>query len=160
MFQERKTLIQKKAMSSIQQKILSIQNEIQRLSKDEVNKFQHYKYFTETQVLEKVKPLLNKYKLLITISDEKQELTFEKPTLISQSSMAKDYSVKYLKKVEIWDIEAEEKENKQLTYYFWAVGNSNDIAKAKGAAETYALKYFLSKFFLVPVSESLDPDQT
>jgi len=147
-------------MNNIQQKILNIQNEIQQLSKDELNKFQNYKYFTEIQVLEKLKPLLNKYKLLITISDENHDLTYEKPNLTSNAAREREYLIKYLKKVEMWDTEAKEKENQQLNYYFWAVGNSTDIAKAKGSAETYAMKYFLSKFFLIPVSDNLDPDRS
>ena len=32
------------------------------------------------------------------------------------------------------------------------------MAKAKGCAETYAIKYLLSKFFLIPVKDTTDPD--
>jgi hypothetical protein len=32
------------------------------------------------------------------------------------------------------------------------------LAKAKGSAETYAIKYFLTKFFLIPVKDEGDPD--
>jgi hypothetical protein len=52
-----------------------------------------------------------------------------------------------------------ENPTEQLTFHFWATGQNTDIAKAKGAAETYALKYFLTKFFLIPTSDNLDPDQ-
>jgi hypothetical protein len=38
------------------------------------------------------------------------------------------------------------------------MGQNTDIAKAKGSAETYAIKYFLMKFFLIPTSGNLDPD--
>jgi len=38
------------------------------------------------------------------------------------------------------------------------LGQNIDIAKAKGSAETYAIKYFLTKFFLIPVVDNLDPD--
>ncbi|CAG8856957.1 45474_t:CDS:2, partial [Gigaspora margarita] len=40
----------------------------------------------------------------------------------------------------------------------FTVGSNTDIAKAKGAAETYASKYFLSKFFLIPIKDISDPD--
>jgi ERF superfamily protein len=40
------------------------------------------------------------------------------------------------------------------------LGQNTDIAKAKGCAETYALKYFLTKFFLIPTTDELDPDVT
>ncbi|CAI2187101.1 2342_t:CDS:2 [Funneliformis geosporum] len=39
-------------------------------------------------------------------------------------------------------------------------GKNQDIAKAKGCAETYAIKYFLTKFFLIPTTDELDPDIT
>ena len=44
------------------------------------------------------------------------------------------------------------------TFKFWACGSNDDLAKAKGSAETYAVKYFLMKFFLIPTKENLDPD--
>jgi hypothetical protein len=40
-----------------------------------------------------------------------------------------------------------------------ALGSNQDIAKAKGSAETYAIKYFLTKFFLIPITDNLDPDR-
>src|SRR5436305_743113 len=39
-----------------------------------------------------------------------------------------------------------EKPEEQLTFHFLAIGSNTDPAKAKGCAETYAIKYFLSKF--------------
>src|SRR2546421_2046604 len=48
----------------------------------------------------------------------------------------------------------------QLTFHFLAIGSNTDIAKAKGCAETYAIKYFLTKFFLIPTTDELDPDIT
>ncbi|CAG8739503.1 8533_t:CDS:2, partial [Cetraspora pellucida] len=42
------------------------------------------------------------------------------------------------------------RENKFQKYFY--------AAKAKGSAETYAVKYFLQKFFLLPVDSNLDPD--
>src|SRR4051794_2243461 len=38
------------------------------------------------------------------------------------------------------------------------MAQNTDLAKAKGSAETYAIKYFLQKFFLVPTDNNLDPD--
>jgi hypothetical protein len=40
------------------------------------------------------------------------------------------------------------------------LGANSDPAKAKGCAETYAIKYFLTKFFLIPTTDELDPDVT
>jgi hypothetical protein len=38
------------------------------------------------------------------------------------------------------------------------MAQNTDLAKAKGSAETYAIKYFLQKFFLIPTDDNLDPD--
>jgi hypothetical protein len=38
------------------------------------------------------------------------------------------------------------------------MAQNTDLAKAKGSAETYAIKYFLQKFFLIPTDNNLDPD--
>ncbi|CAG8456794.1 27247_t:CDS:2 [Gigaspora margarita] len=39
-----------------------------------------------------------------------------------------------------------------------AAGSNVDLAKAKGSSETYAVKYLLAKFFLMPVKDEGDPD--
>src|SRR5438552_13199509 len=53
-----------------------------------------------------------------------------------------------------------DKPEEQLTFHFLAIGSNTDPAKAKGCAETYAIKYFLTKFFLIPTTDELDPDVT
>src|SRR5436309_15462526 len=53
-----------------------------------------------------------------------------------------------------------EKPEEQLTFHFLAIGSNSDPAKAKGCAETYAIEYFLTKFFLIPTTDELDPDVT
>ena len=57
--------------------------------------------------------------------------------------------------MEIFNAEAPEE---KVSFSFVAIGQNNDPAKAKGSAETYALKYFLSKLFLIPVKDEMDPD--
>ncbi|CAG8831517.1 30452_t:CDS:2, partial [Racocetra persica] len=99
---------------NLYQKLTLIQSEIKELIRTEENKGQKYKFFNELQVLNLLKPLLEKYQLTILVSDtEDKELIYEK---------------------------------------------NNDPAKAKGSAETYAMKYFLSKLFLMPVKDEGDPD--
>ncbi|HXN54555.1 MAG TPA: ERF family protein [Mycoplasmatales bacterium] len=127
-------------------KIYFVQKEIGSLIKNEINKFQNYQYFNEYQVLTKLRPLLDKYDLLILTSDENSSLEYQKEE--------KGYVIKYLKKIQIICSETSDK----MEVFFWAVGSNADLAKAKGSAETYAMKYFLSKFFLMPVTDSLDPD--
>lgn len=82
---------------SIYKKIFHIQNEIENLVKDETNKFQKYQYFTEYQILNKLKPLLAKYKLVLLMSDDNHTLDYSKEE--------REYLVKYLKKVRIVDTE-------------------------------------------------------
>ncbi|RHZ37220.1 ERF family protein [endosymbiont GvMRE of Glomus versiforme] len=129
-------------------KIQKIQNEVGELAKRNKNAYQNYKYFNEKQVLELLKPLLNKQKLAILLSDDNQaEFTCEKQD--------NNWFIKYLKIMLIIDTESgEEKE-----FSFWAAGINQDPAKAKGAAETYAVKYILSKFFLIPIGDENDPDK-
>jgi hypothetical protein len=134
---------------SIYKKIFYIQSEIEKLIKDETNKFQKYQYFTEYQILNKLKPLLKKYKLALLMSDEDQTLEYFKEE--------REYLIKYLKRVRIVDTESTN-DSEAIDFNFWAVGGNSDLAKAKGSAETYAMKYFLSKFFLIPVADQLDPD--
>jgi hypothetical protein len=65
--------------------------------------------------------------------------------------------IKYCKQATLTN---SEKPEQQLTFHYWAIGSNTDPAKAKGCAETYAIKYFLTKFFLIPTTDELDPDIT
>lgn len=51
-------------------KIAIIQKEVKELVKDEENKHQHYKFFEESQILKILKPLLEKYRVRMVISDD------------------------------------------------------------------------------------------
>src|SRR6185312_6105833 len=130
--------------TNIYQKLQQIQSKIKHLTKTEENKFQHYKYATEYQILKILKPLLSETKLTLTFSDE---IT---PTKYSENSISYDDEnltnlyfkkedkgliVKYLKKAVLTNAG---KPEETLTYYLWALGQNTDIAKAKGSAETYA----------------------
>jgi len=133
---------------NIYQKLQKIQSEIKELIRTEENKFQKYFFFNELQILQLLKPLLEKYKLTLLLSDDiTQPFIHEKD--------GKEHFVKYLKKLEIVDTEIPEN---KLFFNFWACGSNVDLAKAKGSSETYAIKYMLSKFFLIPVKDEADPD--
>ena len=145
-------------MPNLYQKLQQIQAKTGQISKTERNKFQNYKYFTEQQALNILKPLLNEQKLTLTFSDvceptsedhNRGELTQQKPE--------KEWVISYLKKALLTN---SENPPEQLTFNFWALGSNSDPAKAKGCAETYAIKYFLTKFFLIPTTDELDPDVT
>jgi hypothetical protein len=133
--------------NNIYQKLQSLQTNIGQLTKTEENKFQKYKYATEQDILKLLRPLLKEHNLILTFSDLPETFTSEK--------VEKEWIVKYCKKVVLIN---SENPTEQLTYHFWAPGQNTDIAKAKGSAETYAIKYFLLKFLLIPTAENLDPD--
>ena len=136
-------------MVNIYQKLQQIQSQTGAISKTERNKFQNYKYFTEYQALNILKPLLAEQKLTLTFSDDSTQISTEKTE--------KDWAIQYRKKAILTN---SEKPEEQLTFHFWAIGSNSDPAKAKGCAETYAIKYFLTKFFLIPTTDELDPDLT
>jgi len=134
---------------TIYQKLQAVQQNIGQLKKDQLNKFQNYKYVSEYDILRTLRPLLAEQNLLLTFSDKtSSDLLFNK--------QEKEWIVKYLKKMLIINCE---NPTEQLTFNFWAVGQNTDLAKAKGSAETYAIKYLLMKFFLIPTSDNLDPDR-
>lgn len=136
---------------SIWEKIYYIQSEIGNLFRNEKNIALNYNFFTENQVLSRLKPLLHKYKICLIYSDLKDEIKYE---LIN----GKFFVVSYWKKLIIKNID-EEKETESIELKYFAIGMNSDPAKAKGAADTYSIKYSLSKLFLIPVDDYLDPDR-
>jgi len=135
--------------NNIYQKLQLVQTNIGQLTKTEENKFQKYKYVSEYEILKALRPLLEQERLTLTFSDE-----INNPFSFQSEKIEKEWIVKYLKRMILTN---SENSTEQLTFNFWACGQNTDIAKAKGSAETYAIKYFLTKFFLIPISEE-DPD--
>ena len=136
-------------MANIYQKLQAIQARTGAISKTELNKFGNYKYFTEYQALNILKPLLKEQQLTLTFSDNPADFTSQKAE--------KEWVIQYRKQAILTN---SDKPEEQLTFSFWACGQNTDLAKAKGCAETYAIKYFLTKFFLIPTTDELDPDLT
>jgi hypothetical protein len=62
--------------TNIYTKLHTIQSQLTHLTKTELNKFQHYKYVSEYQILTILKPLLSENKLILLLSDTKE--TFQK----------------------------------------------------------------------------------
>lgn len=82
-------------------KIGNIQKDIGSLIRDELNKFQNYKYFEESQILKILKPALGKQKLTLILSDDDtQPLQYERE--------GNNHFIRYLKKLEISDQESGE----------------------------------------------------
>ena len=137
----------------IQQKLFQVQQQAKNLFREQENKYLKMKYFNELQVLEVIKPLLEKYKLLLVMSDDRDKFSYKKEGNL--------YEVSYLKHALLYDVEDESENGKNIIpSSFWACGSNINLSQAKGSAETYAMKYFLSKFFLIPVRDDDDPDST
>lgn len=134
--------------TNIYQKLQIIQTEIGELAKTEENKFQKYKYVSEYEIFKVLRPLLDQQKLTLTFSDDNNF-----PFI--NEKQEKEWVIKYCKQMILTN---SENIQEQLTFNFWACGQNTDLAKAKGSAETYAIKYFLLKFFLIPTSENLESD--
>lgn len=141
-------MVRKLDKLNLYQKLHKIQNEIIALGKDKStgDHRSSYKYVTGDKLLGYVKPLMNKYGLML-----KQEAT-------SIEKEAIEYKVKTGTKVEmlysIWqkftwiDIETGEKDENS----FFATG-MNNWEKGVGSAYTYAERYFLLKFFHIATDE-------
>jgi len=143
--------------NNIYQKLHQIQSKLTHLTKLKENKFQHYKYVSEYQILIALKPLLTESELTLTFSDKDYaDSEYDTFPTFKAEKVEREWVVQYLKKAVLTN---SEKPEEQLTYHFWATGQNTDIAKAKGSAETYAIKYFLQKLFLIPTSDNLDPDK-
>jgi hypothetical protein len=89
------------------------------------------------------------------LNDKGLTLTFEDTdaTPIIQKE-GKEWHITYQKQAILSYCDNE----KSLIFKFWTAGQNVDISKATGSAETYGVKYFLQKFFMIPVNEVLDPD--
>jgi hypothetical protein len=146
--------------NNIYTKLKNIQGESAEILKDNTNKFQNYKYFTEYQALTFLKPLLNKESLSLHFEDLKDDSHDYKVEQVDykkkDGSVEKQWMVQYWKQANLTN---SENPTEKITSKFLALGSNQDIAKAKGSAETYAVKYFLTKFFLIPVADNLDPDK-
>lgn len=129
---------------SLLKKLLEIQKSVDGFVADAQG--DRYKYISGSQVLKHIRPLMNKYGVLL-----KQEVTE-----INNSEVS--YKTRYGDKTEIlsmvmqkftWiDVETGEREE-----CLFGANGKNDYDKGLGSALTYAERYFLLKFFHVPTDE-------
>ncbi len=127
--------MEKKNEKTINERLIAIQNEL-KVPKGNYNSFGKYKYRSAEDILEAVKPLLNKYGLTLTLSDDVVMVgnkLFIKSTanisLYSESIFVNGY--------------AEMSEHK---------GMSSE--QCTGTASSYARKYALNGIFLIDETES------
>lgn len=134
---------------NLYQKLLEIQKEILGLGKDK--KSNSYEYVTGNKVLENIKPLMNKYGLILkqevlSIDNTRQDFrtgigtSYEKP----KSEILSKVMMKFT-----WvDCETGDKDEN-----LFGANGQNDWEKGLGSALTYGERYFLLKYFHIATDE-------
>ena len=124
---------------SIYTKLIDVQN-VLKVPKGQYNNFSNFNYRSCSDILERVKPILNTHKLLLTISDD--------IILISDKIFVKATA-------SLWDTES--KDNLSVTGYAQLEPRKGmDAAQVTGSASSYARKYALNGLFCI--DDSKDPD--
>lgn len=129
---------------NLYQKLLEIQKQIIGLGKD--GKSFGYQYVTGSKALEHIKPLMNKYGILLkqeVISIENQRQDYQ-----TQKGAKSEILTTTMQKFTWVDCETGEKDENMF-----AANGQNDWEKGLGSALTYAERYFLLKFFHIATDE-------
>lgn len=137
-------------INSIYVKLWEMQCSIERFLKDGENKSMGagYKYVSSDEVLNKVRPLLNKHGLIVKPQIDKyflHETSTEKGTM------------KYMTELELSFTWIDVQTGHTFTDKFYAQGTDIAGEKGVGKALTYGEKYYFMKLFHVPTSKD-DPD--
>ena len=130
------------------EKLLNIQQGIDRLVKDGQNLSDKYSYVSSEQVLETVRPLMNELKLLLVPEVSGAAL---------HEGAARSGTTRYMTEIHLSFIWLDAESGERLSVPFYSQGVDLAGEKGVGKALTYAEKYFLMKFFHVPTSND-DPD--
>jgi hypothetical protein len=129
------------------EKLIKLQNELS-VPKTEVNKFGGYKYRTVEQILEAVKPLLDKHGLCLNLTDRVSELC----------------GIPYTEaEATIFTIDPKTKERLLISSSHGYAGidvnqKGMSIGQCFGASSSYARKYALNGLLLI--DDNKDPDST
>lgn len=127
----------------IRENLLNIQMEL-KAPKGQYNSFGNYKYRSCEDILEAVKPLLKKYNLVLTISDELVNIGDR--YYIKAAAVIRDIETDdYIKNVAF----AREDESKK----------GMDGAQITGTSSSYARKYALNGLFLIDDTKDPDTDE-
>lgn len=134
---------------NLYEKLLEIQKQVIGLGKDKSSN--SYQYVTGSKVLEHIKPLMNKYGLLlkqevIDITNERQNyiVGFGTPKQREKSEILSTCKMRFT-----WvDCETGEKDEN-----LFVANGQNDWDKGVGSALTYGERYFLLKYFHISTDE-------
>lgn len=126
-------------------KLLNIQTQL-KAPKNQFNKFGNYKYRSCEDILEAIKPLLEKHKALVVITDEVKEIA---------GNM-------FIEAKAIF-IDIENSENKVVVTAQAGIdlnAKGMSASQAYGAASSYARKYALNGLFLIDDTKDADATNT
>jgi hypothetical protein len=133
------------AKLNLYQKLLEIQKEVIGLGKDGTGN--SYKYVTGTKVLNAIKPLMNKYGLLL--KTEVLSIENTRQDYATRSNPNKSEILSKLMMRFTWiDTDSGEKDEN-----LFGANGQNDWDKGTGSAITYASRYFMLKFFHIATDE-------
>lgn len=153
---------------NIYEKLLNIQNEL-KAPKGQFNKFGGYKYRSCEDILEAVKPICKKYKVVLVLSDEMVVLGDG----VSQSQIIKDDGTEqethtmikgqryYIKATALLTNVEEPLEMVSNTAYAREEENKKgmDGSQITGTASSYARKYALNGLFNIDDTKDADTDE-
>ena len=128
---------------NLKEKLIAIQNEL-KAPKGQFNNFGGYKYRSCEDILEAVKPLLKKNKIVLTLSDEVAEVG-GRIYIRACATIADTESDEHYSNV-AW---AREEETKK----------GMDASQITGTASSYARKYALNGLFLIDDTKDADTDE-
>lgn len=124
-------------------KLLKIQTDL-KCNKGQYNKFGEYYYRSCEDIFEAVKPLLNKYKLVLMMKDEIMQV-------------GERYYIKAT--AELYDLESEKVIKTEAYAREPQEKTKMDAAQITGTASSYARKYALNGLFLIDDTKDADTDE-
>ena len=133
------------------EKLHAIQSEINGLGKDKATNT--YRYVTGDKVLSHIKPLMNKYKLLlkqevISIENTRQDYVVSVSKDLPNGRPKSEIHSKVMMKFTWVDVETGDKDEN-----LFGSNGQNDWDKGVGSALTYGERYFLLKYFHIATDE-------
>lgn len=139
------------AKLNLYQKLLEIQKEVIGLGKDGTGN--SYKYVTGTKVLSAIKPLMNKYGLLLktevlSIENTRQDYRVGVNAQNPEGRPKSEILSKLMMKFTWVDCESGEKDEN-----LFGANGQNDWDKGCGSAYTYGERYFMLKYFHIATDE-------
>ena len=129
--------------TGIKEKLLNIQQEL-KAPKGQYNSFGKYKYRSCEDILEAVKPILAKYKTVLSISDEVL-MVGERFYIKATATLSDAESDETISNTALAREEVEKK--------------GQDASQITGTASSYARKYCLNGLFLIDDTKDADTDE-